>query len=32
MDHKFHLFGEQTGHVLDIGCAPGSWLQYVAKS
>lgn len=31
LDHKYHLFGPATTTVLDIWCAPGSWLQYVAK-
>ena len=30
MDRKFRLF-HKGYHVLDLGCAPGSWLQYAAK-
>lgn len=29
IDDKFHLF-KPAGRVLDLGCWPGSWLQYVA--
>lgn len=25
---KFHVFDKNTKTVIDIGCAPGSWLQY----
>ena len=25
---KFHLIDKNTRKVLDIGCAPGSWMQY----
>ncbi len=28
IQEKFHLFDKTTKHVIDIGCAPGSWLQY----
>lgn len=28
IDEKFHLIGRQTSTVLDIGCAPGSRMQY----
>lgn len=31
IDKKAALFTELTKTVLDIGCAPGSWLQYVSK-
>ena len=31
LDEKFKLFWPQTRTVIDIGCAPGSWLQYVSK-
>jgi 23S rRNA (uridine2552-2'-O)-methyltransferase len=32
IDKKFHFFDKRkTVNVLDIGCAPGSWLQYVSK-
>lgn len=31
IDQKYHLFDEHTKSVLDIGCAPGSRLQYCAK-
>ncbi|HRH93315.1 MAG TPA: RlmE family RNA methyltransferase [Candidatus Peribacteria bacterium] len=30
LDHKFHLL-EHGQRVLDIGAAPGSWLQYASK-
>ena len=30
MDRKFRLF-RKGHHVLDLGCAPGSWLQYASK-
>ena len=29
IDKKYHIFDRETKNVLDIGCAPGSWLQYV---
>jgi 23S rRNA (uridine2552-2'-O)-methyltransferase len=29
LDRRFHLFRPQ-GRVVDLGCAPGSWLQYIA--
>lgn len=28
---KFHIFDKTVRTVIDIWCAPGSWLQYVAK-
>jgi 23S rRNA (uridine2552-2'-O)-methyltransferase len=28
MDEKYHLF-EEGQRVLDLGCSPGSWLQYI---
>lgn len=28
IDEKFHLIDKKTSTVLDIGCAPGSWMQY----
>lgn len=28
IDEKFHLIDKKISTVLDIGCAPGSWLQY----
>ena len=28
IDQKFGLFTKHTSKILDIGCAPGSWLQY----
>lgn len=28
IQEKFHLFDKTTKHIIDIGCAPGSWLQY----
>ena len=32
IDKKFKLFNKKkTLNVLDIGCAPGSWVQYIAK-
>ena len=31
IDQKYHLFGPDVHTVLDIWCAPGSWLQYVSK-
>lgn len=30
IDQKFHIFGKDTATVVDIGCAPGSWLQYAS--
>jgi len=30
IDQKFKLIDKKTSTVLDIGCAPGSWLQYTA--
>ena len=30
IDEKYHLF-KKMGKVLDLGCAPGSWLIYVAN-
>lgn len=32
LDKKYHFFDEDTHAVLDIGCAPWSWLQYVDKT
>lgn len=31
LDKKFHLF-KKGDRVVDLGCAPGSWLQYLAKA
>jgi len=31
IDRKFHLF-RKGSRVLDLGCRPGSWLQYAAKA
>ncbi len=31
LDRRFHLFGKGA-RVVDLGCAPGSWLQYLAKA
>lgn len=31
IDQKYHLFGGSTKTVLDIGCAPGSRLQYASR-
>ncbi len=28
IQNKFHLFDKETKTILDIGCAPGSWIQY----
>jgi len=28
IQEKFHLFDKTTKHIIDIGCAPWSWLQY----
>ncbi len=28
LQEKFHLITPQTKTILDIGCAPGSWMQY----
>jgi 23S rRNA (uridine2552-2'-O)-methyltransferase len=30
VDEKYHLF-KQGQRVLDLGCSPGSWLQYIAS-
>jgi len=29
---KFHIFDKYTKTVLDIGCFPGSWLQYTSQT
>lgn len=29
IDQKYRIFDKQVKTVMDIGCAPGSWLQYV---
>ena len=31
IDNKFHLFTSKTKKILDIWCAPWSWLQYVDR-
>lgn len=31
LQNKFHLFDKHTKTILDIGCAPGSWMQYAAS-
>lgn len=31
IDEKYHLFNEKTTKILDIWCAPGSWLQYASR-
>lgn len=31
IDNKFHFFWPKVRTVIDIGCAPGSWLQYVSR-
>jgi len=28
IQNKFHIFNRNTKSVIDIGCSPGSWLQY----
>jgi 23S rRNA (uridine2552-2'-O)-methyltransferase len=30
VDEKYHLF-KADQRVLDLGCSPGSWLQYIAS-
>lgn len=30
IDHRFHLF-KSGQYILDLGCAPGSWLQYASS-
>ncbi|UFX83023.1 RlmE family RNA methyltransferase [Candidatus Absconditicoccus praedator] len=29
IDNKFHIFNKNTKNILDIGCYPGSWIQYI---
>lgn len=31
IQNKFHLFDKTTKTILDIGCAPGSWIQYAVN-
>ncbi len=31
IQNKFHIFSKDTKKVVDIGCAPWSWLQYTSK-
>lgn len=31
IQEKFHLIDKSTKHVVDIGCAPGSWIQYTVS-
>ncbi len=31
IQEKFHLFDKKTKTIIDIGCAPGSWIQYAAN-
>jgi 23S rRNA (uridine2552-2'-O)-methyltransferase len=31
IDEKFKLFDKDVRTVIDIGCAPGSWLQYTSR-
>ena len=31
IQEKFHIFDKNTKTILDIGCAPGSWIQYAVK-
>lgn len=31
IQNKFHLIDKNTKKVLDVGCAPGSWMQYTSK-
>lgn len=28
IQEKFHIFNKDTRTILDVGCAPGSWIQY----
>lgn len=28
IDQKFDIFNQDTKSIIDIGCSPGSWLQY----
>ena len=32
IDQKFRIFDNKVANVLDIGCAPGSWLQYTQNT
>lgn len=31
IQNKFHIFDKHTKTILDIGCAPGSWIQYAVS-
>ena len=31
INKKFNIFQNQKNNILDIGCAPWSWLQYISK-
>lgn len=31
IDKKFHIFSQKTQKVLDLWCAPGSWMQYARE-
>ncbi|PID34595.1 MAG: 50S rRNA methyltransferase, partial [candidate division SR1 bacterium] len=31
IQNKFNIFSKDTKKIVDIGCAPGSWLQYTNK-
>lgn len=31
IQEKFHIFDKNTKTIMDIGCAPGSWIQYAVK-
>ncbi len=31
IQEKFHIFDKKTQYVVDVGCAPWSWLQYTTK-
>ena len=31
IDKKFKIFQDKKNNILDIGCAPWSWLQYISK-
>jgi 23S rRNA (uridine2552-2'-O)-methyltransferase len=31
IDKKFQIFSKKTQTVLDLGCAPGSWMQYARE-
>lgn len=31
INEKFHLFDKKTKTIMDVWCAPGSWIQYAVK-